>query len=138
MVLLLYNLFLLLLLLLYICFYYSLHCPLSGPDLTYISLLIIPCIIYHVTNKETLRQELIPSIPTETRVRTIDNTRVELKERETERHTHTHTERETETHTLSRSHFLSLTAAHMFSRSHLHVFACRVELRQFWVKSVFG
>ncbi len=31
-----------------------LHCPLSGPDLTYISLLIIPCIIYHVTNKETL------------------------------------------------------------------------------------
>ncbi len=34
--------------------FYSLHCPLSGPDLTYISLLIIPCIIYHVTNKETL------------------------------------------------------------------------------------
>ncbi len=30
------------------------HCPLSGPDLTYISLLIIPCIIYHVTNKEIL------------------------------------------------------------------------------------
>ncbi len=28
-----------------------LHCPLSGP---YISLLIIPCIIYYVTNKETL------------------------------------------------------------------------------------
>ncbi len=44
-VLLLYNL---------IFFFYSLHCPLSGPDLTYISLLIIPCIIYHVTNKETL------------------------------------------------------------------------------------
>ncbi len=39
-------------LLLYI--FYSLHCPLSGPDLIYISLLIIPCIIYHVTNKETL------------------------------------------------------------------------------------
>ncbi len=47
---------------LYICFcvvlilynLYSLHCPLSGPDLIYISLLIIPCIIYHVTNKETL------------------------------------------------------------------------------------
>ncbi len=46
----------------YICFcvvlllynFYSLHCPLSGPDLIYISLLIIPCIIYHVTNKETL------------------------------------------------------------------------------------
>ncbi len=34
----------------YICFY-SLHCPLSGPDLTYISLLIIACIIYYVTNK---------------------------------------------------------------------------------------
>ncbi len=33
---------------------YSLHCPLSGPDLIYISLLIIPCIIYYVTNKETL------------------------------------------------------------------------------------
>ncbi len=34
--------------------FYSLHCPLSGPDLIYISLLIIPCIIYHVTNKEIL------------------------------------------------------------------------------------
>ncbi len=33
---------------------YSLHCPLSRPDLIYISVLIIPCIIYHVTNKETL------------------------------------------------------------------------------------
>ncbi len=47
---------------LYICscvvlllyYFYSLHCPLSGHDLIYISLLIIPCIIYHVTNKETL------------------------------------------------------------------------------------
>ncbi len=48
-VLLLYNLILILFLI-----FYSLHCPLSGPDLTYISLLIIPCIIYHVTNKETL------------------------------------------------------------------------------------
>ncbi len=47
-VLLLYNLILILF------YFYSLHCPLSGPDLTYISLLIIPCIIYHVTNKETL------------------------------------------------------------------------------------
>ncbi len=37
--------------------FYSLHCPLSGPDLTYISLLIIPCIIYYVTNKETLNLE---------------------------------------------------------------------------------
>ncbi len=34
--------------------FYSLHCPLSGPDLIYISLLIILCIIYHVTNKGTL------------------------------------------------------------------------------------
>ncbi len=34
--------------------FYYLHCPLSGTDLIYISLLIIPCIIYHVTNKETL------------------------------------------------------------------------------------
>ncbi len=32
-----------------------LHCPLSGPDFTYISLLIIPCIIYYVTNKQTLK-----------------------------------------------------------------------------------
>ncbi len=31
-----------------------LHCPLSGPDLIYITLLIIPCRIYYVTNKETL------------------------------------------------------------------------------------
>ncbi len=38
--------------------FYSLHCPLSGPDLTYISLLIIPCIIYYVTNKETLNLQL--------------------------------------------------------------------------------
>ncbi len=52
-VLLLYNL----ILILFFIFFYSLHCPLSGPDLTYISLLIIPCIIYHVTNKETLNLE---------------------------------------------------------------------------------
>ncbi len=56
MVLLLYNLILILFLILF--YFYSLHCPLSGPDLTYISLLIIPCIIYHVTNKETLNLEL--------------------------------------------------------------------------------
>ncbi len=51
---------------LYICYcvvlllynFYSLHCPLSGPDLIYISLLIIPCIIYYVTNKETLNLEI--------------------------------------------------------------------------------
>ncbi len=54
-VLLLYNLILILFLILF--YFYSLHCPLSGPDLTYISLLIIPCIIYHVTNKETLNLE---------------------------------------------------------------------------------
>ncbi len=42
--------------------FYSLHCPLSGPDLIYISLLIIPCIIYHVTNKETLTLTLIYSL----------------------------------------------------------------------------
>ncbi len=50
-----YFLYNVILTLFYFLFYfYSLHCPLSGPDLTYISLLIIPCIIYHVTNKETL------------------------------------------------------------------------------------
>ncbi len=38
----------------FISFFILLHCPLSGPDLMYISLLIIPCIIYCVTNKETL------------------------------------------------------------------------------------
>ncbi len=38
----------------FISFFILLHCPLSGPDLMYISLLIIPCIIYYVTNKETL------------------------------------------------------------------------------------
>ncbi len=31
-----------------------LHCPLSRPDLTYISLLIILCIIEYETNKKTL------------------------------------------------------------------------------------
>ncbi len=39
--------------------FYSLHCPLSGPDLIYISLLIIPCIIDYVTNKETLNLGLL-------------------------------------------------------------------------------
>ncbi len=33
-----------------------LHCPLSGPVLIYISLLIISCIIEYVTNKRTLRR----------------------------------------------------------------------------------
>ncbi len=46
-----------------LCYFYIifivilLHCPLSGPDLIYISLLTIPCIIYYVTNKETLNLE---------------------------------------------------------------------------------
>ncbi len=34
-----------------------LHCPLSGPVLIYISLLIISCIIEYVTNKRTLKLE---------------------------------------------------------------------------------
>ncbi len=48
-----------------LCYFYRificipLHCPLSGPDLIYISLLIIPCIIYYVTNKEILTLTLI-------------------------------------------------------------------------------
>ncbi len=32
--------------------FYFLHCPLSGPVLTYISLLIIPCMIVYVTNNK--------------------------------------------------------------------------------------
>ncbi len=44
-------------------FFNSLHCPLSGPDLNYISLLIIPCIIYHVTNKETLNLQWLLNCP---------------------------------------------------------------------------
>jgi len=53
------------------CYFYIififiiLHCPLSGPDFTYISLLIIPCIIYYVTNKETLNLELKTLLDTE-------------------------------------------------------------------------
>ncbi len=47
-----------------LCYFYIificilLHCPLGGPDLINISLLIIPCIIYYVTNKETLNLDL--------------------------------------------------------------------------------
>ncbi len=47
-----------------LCYFYLiliciiLHCPLSGPDLIYISLLIIPCIMYYVMNKETLNLDL--------------------------------------------------------------------------------
>ncbi len=36
-----------------------LHCPLSGPDLIYISLRIIFCIIEYVTNKRTLNLDLM-------------------------------------------------------------------------------
>ncbi len=38
------------------CYFYIIFilCTVHWPDLIYISLLIIPCIIYHVTNKETL------------------------------------------------------------------------------------
>ncbi len=39
-------------LLCFICIF--LHCPLSGPVMIYISLLIISCIIKYVTNKRTL------------------------------------------------------------------------------------
>ncbi len=35
---------------LFYCFFIFLHFPLSGPVLTYISLLIIPCMIVYVTN----------------------------------------------------------------------------------------
>ncbi len=38
-------------------FFFSLHCPLVGPVLIYISLLIISCIIEYVTNKRTLNPE---------------------------------------------------------------------------------
>ncbi len=59
-----YSLFFLIIFILYLYLYiYSsvvlnfLHYPLSGPDLTYISLLIISCIIEYVTNKQTLNLE---------------------------------------------------------------------------------
>ncbi len=58
-----YSLFLFFYHIFVLCYFYIflicilLHCPLSGPDLIYISLLIIPCIIYYVTNKETLNLE---------------------------------------------------------------------------------
>ncbi len=48
-----------------IIFYFIfLHCPLSGPVLTYISLLIIPCMIVYVTNKqEPWTLNLEPCVP---------------------------------------------------------------------------
>ncbi len=55
------NIYALVLCYFYIIFIFIiLHCPLRGPDLIYISLLIIPCIIYYVTNKETLNLEFTP------------------------------------------------------------------------------
>ncbi len=36
----------------HLLFLFFLHCPLSGPVLTSISLLIIPCMIVYVTNKQ--------------------------------------------------------------------------------------
>ncbi len=39
-----------------------LHCPLSGPNLIYISLLIISCIIEYVTNKRTLNLDSHDSV----------------------------------------------------------------------------
>ncbi len=54
-----YHIYALVLCYFYIIFIFILlHCPLSGPYLIYISLLIIPCIIYYVTNKETLNLKL--------------------------------------------------------------------------------
>ncbi len=49
---------------LYLCIFscvvlHILHCPLSGPVLIYISLLIIFCIIEYVTNKRTLNLKMI-------------------------------------------------------------------------------
>ncbi len=38
----------------FIFYFIFLHCPLSGPVLTYISLLIIPCMIVYVTNNKEL------------------------------------------------------------------------------------
>ncbi len=51
-----------------------LHCPLSGPVLTYISLLIIPCMIVYVTNKQepwTLKKKQSNSDPV---IKTITHT----------------------------------------------------------------
>ncbi len=39
------------------------------PEVTYISLLIIPCIIYYVTNKETLNLDLTQGCGFESRLR---------------------------------------------------------------------
>ncbi len=39
-----------------------LHCPLSGPVLIYIPLLIISCIIEYVTNKRTLNSSFLPRL----------------------------------------------------------------------------
>ncbi len=55
----------------FIFYFIFLHCPLSGPVLTYISLLIIPCMIVYVTNKQepwTLNLEM----PAQKAIRTAD------------------------------------------------------------------
>ncbi len=52
-----FSIYMLLCCVTFISLFMLLHCPLSGPDLMYILLLIIPCIIYYVTNKETLNLE---------------------------------------------------------------------------------
>ncbi len=65
-----------------LCYFYKtfifilLHCPPSGPDLIYISLLIILCIIYYVTNKETLNLE-----PTQNHDLVFSKIRVYIKKR---------------------------------------------------------
>ncbi len=47
-----YVIFILFSILLLLLLFFFLHFPLSGPVLTYISLLIIPCMIVHVTNNK--------------------------------------------------------------------------------------
>ncbi len=52
-----YVIFILFSILLLLFFIFFLHFPLSGPVLTYISLLIIPCMIVYVTNNKELLNE---------------------------------------------------------------------------------
>ncbi len=50
----------------FIFYFIFLHCPLSGPVLTFISLLIIPCMIVYVTNNKepwTLNLEYFKILP---------------------------------------------------------------------------
>ncbi len=64
----------------------------------YISLLIIPCITYYVTNKETLNLE-----------HTHSNT-----------HTHTHTQTNTHTHTHTNTHTHTPIPTHTHTHTHTH------------------